>query len=70
MNNLKAILVLFVVAVLVSACATHVTIMEHPKTGDVQKCEAAALGLIPMILAKDHHDNCVQQLRAAGYNPV
>jgi hypothetical protein len=70
MNNLKTILVFFGVAVLVSACATHVTIMKHPETGDVIKCEAAAMGLIPMMLAKDHHDNCVEQLRKADYKPV
>jgi len=55
---------------LVSACVTHVTVMKHPETGDVIKCEAAAMGLIPMMLAKDHHDNCVEQLRKADYKPV
>ena len=55
---------------LVAGCASYVTVMKHPETADVQKCESRGAGLIPMALAEEQHDKCVEQLHSLGYAPV
>ena len=64
---MKMLAAYILVVFALSGCGTYVTIMEHPETEDVQKCEASGIGLIPMSMAEDQHDECVKQLRALGY---
>lgn len=67
---MREIIALLSLSVALSGCASYVTVMKHPQTGDVQKCEFAGAGLIPMALAEDQHDKCVKQLNALGYKPT
>lgn len=60
-----------VVAILsLGGCATYVTVMQNPETGDIQECQSAGAGLIPMAMASSMHDDCVEQLTGMGYRPV
>ena len=56
--------------ILLAGCASYVTVMKHPETADVQKCESRGTGLIPMAVAENQHDKCVEQLLSLGYEPV
>lgn len=55
---------------LMGGCASYMTVMQNPETGDIEECESAGAGLIPMVMAESQHDDCVRQLRGLGYQPV
>jgi uncharacterized protein YceK len=67
---MKMLAAYILVVFTLSGCGTYVTVMEHPETEDVQKCEAWGVGLIPKSMAEDQHDKCVKQLRSLGYEPA
>lgn len=67
---MRHIFALAVLGFMLPSCASYVTVMKHPETGDVQLCESRGAGLIPMAVAENQHDKCVEQLLSLGYNPV
>jgi len=55
---------------LLTGCATYTSVLQHPESGKIEKCESKGAGLIWVALASSQHDDCVEQLEGLGYKPV
>jgi len=59
-------------ALLLTACATPVTVMHNPHTGKTETCggevgPSIALGAIGYQIAKQNDDDCVTKYQSGGY---
>ena len=59
----------------VSACATPVTMLKHPGTGQIARCGggtggSTAGGLIGYSIEKSADERCVQDFVARGFVPI
>jgi hypothetical protein len=59
-----------VLLLLVTGCATYMTTMQNPESGDIEICQAEGAGLIYMAMASSQHDECVKRLSELGYVEV
>jgi len=69
-NTMRKIFALIILTILLTGCVSYLTLMKHPETTDIEKCESSGMGLIPMALAKTRHDKCVQQFLKFGYEVI
>jgi hypothetical protein len=63
---MKRLLVLILLLIL-SSCATPSTMMVNPGTGQVVNCATMGWGVLGSMAASEGHRNCVEAMRTVGW---
>ncbi|HZL59770.1 MAG TPA: hypothetical protein VFC38_08710 [Stellaceae bacterium] len=72
---MKAALISVLVALGLAGCATPITILKNPTTGETVRCGggtagSAAGGMLGYSIEQSHDAECVRNYRANGFEPV